>query len=56
MISDVANQKTDRRSEGEDHAHHVTTPGAAPDEVPTRRNEDGAHQIKRGIDGRQVGS
>ena len=34
MISDVANQKTDRGNEGYDHAHHVTAPRAAPDEIP----------------------
>ena len=55
MISDVANQKKDRRDESYDHAHHVTAPRAAPDEVPTRRNENGAHEIKRGVEGRQVG-
>ena len=33
MISDVANQKKDRREQGYDHAHHVTAPRAAPDEV-----------------------
>ena len=55
MISDVANQKTDRRGEGYNHAHHVTAPRAAPDEVPTRGNENGADEIKRGIEGRQVG-
>lgn len=54
MISDVANQKTDRRGEGYDHAHHVTPPGAPPDEVPTRGNKKGTHEIKRGIEGRQV--
>ena len=56
MISDVANQKTDRRDEGYDHADHVTAPRAAPDEIPTRRNKNRAHEIKRGVDGRQVGS
>ena len=55
MISDVANQKTDRRGEGYDHAQHVTAPGAAPDEVPTRGNKNGAHEIERGIEGGQVG-
>jgi len=55
MISDVANQKKDRRTEGYDHAHHVTAPGAAPDEVPTRGDKNGAHEIKRGIEGGQVG-
>ena len=55
MISDVANQKTDRREESCDHAHHVTAPGATPDEVPTRGNKNGAHEIKRGIEGGQVG-
>ena len=55
MISDVANQKTDRREEGYDHAHHVTAPRVAPDEVPTRGNKNGAHEIKRGIEGGQVG-
>ena len=55
MISDVANQKKDRRAEGYDHAHHVTAPGAAPDEVPTRGDKNGAHEIKRGIEGGQVG-
>ena len=55
MISDVANQKTNRRKKGCDHAHHVTAPRAAPDEVPTRGNKNGAHEIKRGIEGGQVG-
>ena len=55
MISDVTNQKTDRRQEGYDHAHHVTAPRAAPDEEPTGGNKNGAHEIKRGIEGRQVG-
>jgi len=55
MISDVANQKTDRREEGYNHAHHVTAPSAAPDEVPTCGNKNGAHEIKRGIEGGQVG-
>ena len=55
MISDVANQKTDRRKEGYNHAHHVTAPRAATDEVPTRRNKNGAHEIKRGVEGGQVG-
>ena len=56
MISDVANQKTDRREKGCDHAEHVTAPGVTPDEVPTGRNENGAHEVKRGIQRRQVGS
>jgi len=56
MISDVANQKTERRGEGYDHAHHVTTPRAASDEIPPGGNENCAHEIKRGIEGRQVGS
>ena len=55
MISDVANQKTDRREKGCDHAYHVTAPRAAPDEVPTRGNKNGAHEIERGIEGGQVG-
>jgi hypothetical protein len=55
MISDVADQKTNRRGEGYDHAHHVTAPRPAPDEVPTRGNKNGAHEIKRGIEGGQVG-
>ena len=55
MISDVANQKTDRREEGYNHAHHVTAPRAAPDEIPSHGNEAGAHEIKRGIHGRQIG-
>ena len=55
MISDVPNQKTDRRGEGYDHAHHVTAPRPAPDEVPTRGNKNGAREIKRGIEGGQVG-
>ena len=56
MIGDVANQKKNRRDEGYDHAHHVTAPRAVPDEVPTRGNKNGAHEIKRGIESRQVGS
>ena len=56
MISDVANQETDRGNEGYDHAHHVTAPSAAPDEIPPGGNKNGAHEIKRGIEGRQVGS
>ena len=55
MISDVPNQKTDRRREGYNHAHHVAAPRAAPDEVPTRGNKNGAHEIKRGVEGGQVG-
>ena len=55
MISDVAHQKTDRRRQGCDHAHHVTTPRAAPDEIPAHGNEAGAHEITRGIHGRQIG-
>ena len=55
MISDVANQKTDGREEGYNHARHVTAPRAATDEVPTRGNKNGAHEIKRGIEGGQVG-
>lgn len=55
MVSDVAKQKKDGRDERYDHAHHVTTPRAAPDEVPTHRNENGAHEIERGIKGGQVG-
>jgi hypothetical protein len=55
MISDVANQKTDRRQQGYDHAHHVTAPRAASDKVPPRGNENGTHEIKRGIESRQVG-
>ena len=56
MISDVANQETDGGNEGYDHAHHVPAPGAAPDEIPPSGNKNGAHEIKRGIEGRQVGS
>jgi len=55
MISDVANQKTNRRGDGYDHAHRVTAPSAAPDEIPTRGNKNSAHEIERGIEGRQVG-
>ena len=55
MISDVANQKTNRREKGCNHANHVTAPRTAPDEVPTRGNENSAHEIKRGIEGGQVG-
>jgi len=55
MISDVANQKTDRRDEGYNHARHVTAPRAATDEVPTRGNKNGAHEIERGIESGQVG-
>ena len=55
MISDVANEKTDRRGQGRDHARHVTAPRAAPDEIPAHGNEDRAHEIERGIQGRQIG-
>ena len=54
MISDIANQKTNRRGERYDHAHHVTAPSAAPNEIPTRGNKNSAHEIKRGIESRQV--
>lgn len=56
MISNVPDEKTDRREDGCDHAHHVPAPLAAPDEIPPHGNEDGAHEIKRGIYGRQIGS
>ena len=52
MVSDVANQKTNRGDQGYDHADHVMAPGTASDEVPTGGNKDGAHEIKRGIEGR----
>ena len=52
MIDDIANQEADRRDQGYDHAHHVCPPCAAPDEVPTHRDEDGAHQVKRGVKSR----
>ena len=55
MISDVADQKAERGGQGRDHAYHMTTPRAAPDEVPAHRNEDGTHQIERGIHSRQIG-
>ena len=55
MISDVADQKKNRREEGCDHTRHVTAPRAAPDEVPTCGNKNRAHEIKRGIEGWQVG-
>ncbi len=55
MISDVANQKAERGDQGRDHAYHVTAPRAAPDEVPAHRNEDGTHQIERGVKSRQIG-
>jgi hypothetical protein len=56
MISDVANKKTDRGDQRYHHADHVPAPRTAPDEVPTRGNKNGAHEIKRGIEGRQVRS
>jgi len=55
MISDVANQEKHGGRESYDHAHHVTAPCTAPDEVPTQRDKNGAHEIKRGIKGWQVG-
>jgi len=55
MISDVANQEKDGGREGYNHANHVTPPGAAPDEVPAHGDKNGAHEIKRGIEGGQVG-
>ena len=55
MISDVANQKKNRREKRYYHAHHMTAPRAAPDKVPTRGNKNGAHEIKRGIESGQVG-
>ena len=55
MIRDVANQKKDRRDEGDDHAHHVTAPSAPPYEIPSGGDKNGAHEIKRGIEGGQVG-
>jgi len=54
VISYVSNQKTKRRNQSRDHAHHVTAPRAAPDEVPADGNENRADQIKRGIQGRKV--
>ena len=55
MIREIPNQETNRREKRDDHAHHVAPPGAVPDEIPPGRNENGAHEIKRGIEGRQVG-
>ena len=55
VVSDGANQKAERGDQGRDHAHHMAAPRAAPDEVPARRNEDGTHQIERGVKSRQIG-
>lgn len=55
MVREVASEKTDRRSESDDHARHVTAPGATPDEIPSSGNKNGAHEIKRGVDSRQIG-
>ncbi len=55
MISDVADQKAERGDQGRDHAYHMTTPRAAPDEVPAHRNKDGTHQIERGVQSRKIG-
>ena len=54
MVSDVAGQKENRGDQGRDHAYHMTAPSAAPDEVPAHRNEDGAQQIERGVQSRQI--
>jgi len=45
VVSDVANQETGRRDDGDDHTRHMTPPCAVPDEIPAHRNEDGANQI-----------
>ena len=55
MIGDVADEKANRGDEGYDHADHVTAPRISPNEIPPDRDKDGAHEIERGIDGRQVG-
>ena len=34
VINDVARQETSRGNHGSDHAHHMPTPRATPDEVP----------------------
>ena len=54
MISDVPNEKTDRRGKSYDHAHHVTAPSAATDEIPTAGYKNRAYEIERGIERRQV--
>jgi hypothetical protein len=55
VISDVADQKTNRREQCCDHARHMAAPRAAPNEVPTRGNKNGAYEIERGIERGQVG-
>ena len=55
MIGDVAHEKANRGDEGYDQADHVPAPRVPPDEIPADRDKDGAREIERGIDGRQVG-
>ena len=56
MVSDVTGQKKGRRNHRSDHAGHVAAPRAVPDQIPTHRDEDGADQIERRVDRRQIGN
>ena len=50
VIDNVADQKTGRGNEGDDHAGHMALPDVAPDPKPTQADEDGADQIEHCID------
>src|SRR5262249_4168656 len=54
MINDVADQKTGRSNEGDDHARHVALPNISADPKPAHRNENRADRVERGIDCGQI--
>jgi hypothetical protein len=54
VVDHVADQKKGRGKNGRDHAGDVLSPVAAPDEVPAAGNEDGAHEVERGVDGGKI--
>src|SRR5690349_9199706 len=54
MINYVADEKSGRRDEGNDHARDMALPDVAPDPEPTYRNENGADGIEGRIDCGQV--
>src|SRR2546430_5459924 len=54
VVNEIPDEKERGRNQGRDHAGDMAAPIAAPDQVPAGRDENGADEIQRGVDGRQV--
>jgi hypothetical protein len=50
VIGDIATKKKSGGKDRRDHANDVTLPKISADKIPAGRNENGTHNIERGID------